>query len=207
MRTWDGKGVIIFSGDSVTDCGRLGDSRGLGNGYVAQLAASPRLSGARVLNRGVSGDRVRDLRGRWERDVLDDRPTAVSIMIGINDVWRRYDSGDPTPVEDFADDYRFLLESLRATGVATIICEPFLIPTAAGQERWHEDLEPKIAVIRDLAREFDAPLVPTHAALNARRRAGSTDLAPDGVHPSDAGHAAIAEVWLTHVLTEEGRTP
>jgi lysophospholipase L1-like esterase len=155
-----------------------------------------------VLNRGVSGDRVRDLRTRWERDVLDESPAAVSIMIGINDVWRRYDNDDPTSVDDFTEDYLFLLASLRVADISAILCEPILMPATAAQEGWQEDLGPKIAIIHDLAREFDAILVPTHTALNARRSAGSTSLAPDGVHPSDAGHTAIAEVWLAHVLND-----
>lgn len=197
--------AVVFAGDSVTDCGRLADPRDLGDGYVEQLAASRALRGIRAVNRGVSGDRVRDLRARWERDVLGEEPSMVSILIGINDVWRRYDSGDPTSVDDFAADYRYLLASLSDAGITAVVCEPLLLPVTSDQERWFEDLAPKIAAIHHLAAEFDARLVPMQTALTALRREGSTELAPDGVHPSPSGHLALAATWLAHAqLTAPG---
>ena len=45
----------------------------------------------RVLNTGVSGNTVRDLDARWQRDALDLKPDWLSVMIGINDVWRQFD--------------------------------------------------------------------------------------------------------------------
>src|ERR1700679_1178596 len=92
---------ILFTGDSITDCGGVReDSDHLGFGYVAFIAArlqarlaSPKL---KIFNRGISGNRVRDLWARREADLMALQPTVVSILIGINDVWRRYDSGDAT---------------------------------------------------------------------------------------------------------------
>ena len=46
----------------------------------------------RVINMGVSGNTTRDLKARWQTDVLDLKPDWLSIMIGANDVWRQYDS-------------------------------------------------------------------------------------------------------------------
>ncbi len=190
--------TIVFAGDSVTDCGRREDPRELGEGYVEQLAASRALRGFRVINRGVAGDRVRDLKARWEREVLAQEPSIVSILIGINDVWRRYDSDDPTPVGEFVADYRHLLGSLSEAGVSAVVCEPVLLPVNSDQEEWREDLEPKLVAVRGLAAEFGASLVPTQTLLTALRREGSTELAPDGVHPSPAGHLALAATWLAH---------
>ena len=91
--------TLLFIGDSITDCGRarpVGEKDGLGNGYVAQInailnATHPDRS-IRVLNTGISGNRVCDLKGRWQPDVLGLNPDWLSIMIGINDVWRQFDN-------------------------------------------------------------------------------------------------------------------
>ena len=40
------------------------------------------------INRGISGNRVRDLRARWQEDCIDLKPDILSILIGINDSWR-----------------------------------------------------------------------------------------------------------------------
>lgn len=187
--------TFLFIGDSVTDCGRLDDSDGLGNGYVRVLATSPELAGATVINRGISGNRVVDLAARWETDVLSLRPDVVTVLIGINDTWRRYDSGDPTPADRFEHGYRALLETLD---VPLVLMEPFVLPVNAEQQRWRgEDLDEKIAVVHELATTFGAHLVPLDAALTARA-VGETAaaLADDGVHPTDRGHELIAGLWL-----------
>ena len=44
-----------------------------------------------MLNRGVSGDTVRELKARWQADVLNLKPDWLSVCIGINDVWQQFD--------------------------------------------------------------------------------------------------------------------
>ena len=199
------KAVVLFQGDSITDCGRsYDDDANLGSGYAALAAAW--VSAAypekqiRFLNRGISGNRARDLRARWQADCLDLKPTWVSILIGINDTWRRYDSNDPTPVEVYETNYRHILQQTKQSGARLILCEPFMLPIPQDRVHWREDLNPKIEAARRLAREFTAIYVPldgTFAAAATRR-----DLAfwaGDGVHPTPAGHALIAQAWLRAV--------
>lgn len=198
--------VVLFQGDSVTDAGRGREDDGnLGTGYAMMTAAwfsalYPEKQ-ARFINRGVSGDRVKDLQRRWREDCLDLKPTWVSILIGINDCWRRYDSNDPTSVGDFEAAYRDILRRVKETLNARIIlCEPFVLPVPEDREKWREDLNPKIDVVRRLAREFGALFVPLDglfAQVSTLRHPGFW--APDGVHPSPAGHALIAKAWLQTV--------
>jgi lysophospholipase L1-like esterase len=186
----------LFIGDSVTDCGRRDDPDGLGFGYVRMLAEHPSLAGAEVINRGISGNRVVDLAARWQADVLDLRPDVVTVLIGINETWRRYDSADPTSTSDYERGYSELLATLD--GPTLILMEPFVLPVTAEQESWHpDDLDEKIAVMHELAREFGAHLVPLDVALTARA-VGETAaaLADDGVHPTARGHELIADLWL-----------
>ena len=128
-------------------------------------------------------------------------PDLVSILIGINDVWRRFDSNTASPIADFTASYRRILERLTDEGPAVVLLEPFLLPVPEDRRAWREDLNPKIEAVRDLAREFSLPLVPLDglfAQASAKRE--SAFWLPDGVHPSPAGHALIGAAWMDAVI-------
>ena len=198
--------LVLFQGDSITDAGRERyNSYSLGNGYAmiasAWFGALYPEKNVQFLNRGVGGDRTQDLESRWQKDCIALKPTWVSLMIGINDTWRRYDGWGATSAVAYEKSYRTLLEAVKTKLAARLIlCEPFVLPVPADRARWREDLDPKIAVVRQLAREFHAILVPLDgifAQASAQREPAFW--AADGVHPSNAGHALIAQSWLSAV--------
>lgn len=103
---------LVMIGDSITDCDRTRPiGEGLfgaqGKGYVSLvdglLTARYPAHRIRVVNMGTSGHTVRDLQGRWQTDVLDLKPDWLSILIGINDVWRHFD----TPLQSECQVYRW----------------------------------------------------------------------------------------------------
>ncbi|TDD28119.1 GDSL family lipase [Kribbella turkmenica] len=196
----DPRRTVVFAGDSVTDCGRRTDPAGLGSGYVRTLSDDLADRRPRIVNAGISGHRAADLAARWATDVLAHEPSLVSILIGINDTWRRYDEDDPTTAESFEASYRELLDPLDCP---VVLVEPFLLPVKAEQETWREDLDPKLEVVRRLAVEYGALLVPADVELNRlAETAGAAALADDGVHPTAAGHRAIAGLWRRVVLED-----
>ncbi|KAA9003957.1 SGNH/GDSL hydrolase family protein [Paenibacillus spiritus] len=194
--------IIVFQGDSITDAGRdRTDSESLGHGYPLLLASAlGRLYPEKKLtfyNRGIGGDRATDLQSRWEEDALALKPTVLSLYIGINDTWRRYDEGEETTAEAFERSYRDLLDRTLAAGdVRLILLEPFVLQVPGLDREWRSDLDPKIAVVRKLAREYGARLVPLDGLFNAAALADPAYWAADGVHPTPAGHALIAEAWM-----------
>lgn len=198
--------TVLFQGDSITDCARdHGDINSLGVGY-AMMAASLFQSiypeyGIKFINKGISGNRAVDLRSRWTADCIDLKPDWVSILIGINDTWRRYDSNEATSVEAYKEHYQHILERTKNDLSANIvILEPFVLPYPADRIAWREDLDPKIQVARELAREFNALYVPYDGLFaSASTKAPSEFWAADGVHPSSAGHAMMAREWLRAV--------
>jgi len=199
----DASDRILFTGDSITDCGRVRENaEHLGFGYAAWTAAhlqarlaSPQL---KIFNRGISGNRACDLLQRVETDLLALQPTVVSILIGINDTWRRYDSNDPTEAAAFERDYRAVLEKIaRHLKARVVLLEPFVLHVPEDRYTWREDLNPKIDVVRKLAVEFGAELLPLDGLFaQAATQAPAGYWAEDGVHPSNAGHALITETWL-----------
>jgi lysophospholipase L1-like esterase len=188
--------VTVFIGDSVTDCGRLIEPP-YGDGYVFNIAKSGRLKGE-IINVGTSGHRLIDLENRWEVDVLAHKPTLVSVAIGINDTWRRYDDNDPTSTEDFEDRYRRVLKATKAHGnPELVLCEPFLLSVREEMNTWREDLDPKIAVVHTMAAEFGAKVVRFDQRFNdVAQEMSMLELADDGVHPSKLGHQIMADLWL-----------
>ena len=191
--------VNIFIGDSVTDCGRDIEPP-YGDGYVREIARSGKLAG-QIINVGTSGHRLVDLEKRWQVDVLDHKPTLVSIAIGINDTWRRYDDNDPTSTQDFRDQYHRVLTLTRQTfNPEFVLCEPFLLSVRGEMNTWREDLDPKIEVVHAMAKEFGAVLVPFDKHVNKLATTMSmAELADDGIHPSALGHAEMAKLWLSTV--------
>ena len=195
---------LLFLGDSITDCGRREDSPDhLGAGHVRilrdWLLARDPADCPTVLNRGVGGNTVLDLADRWDRDVLDERPDVLSVKIGINDVWRQLDGKAPgVMIGPFTDTYRNLLRRTRDAlpDCRLVLCEPSIIgPSVPGNG--NELLKPYVAAVGSLAREFDATLVPLHAAfLQTQAARPDIDWATDGVHPTGVGHALIARTWL-----------
>jgi lysophospholipase L1-like esterase len=202
--------TILFTGDSITDSGRVRDDAGhLGFGYAAFTAAQLQLLSAspelKIYNRGISGNRVRDLLGRVQADLLDLKPTVISILIGINDTWRRYDAAkSTTTAAEFERDYRAILEKIRGElDAQVILLEPFLLHVPADRSAWREDLDPKIDVVRKLAVEFETELLPLDGIFaEAATTAPAAYWANDGVHPSAAGHALIADAWLDRAEVE-----
>jgi lysophospholipase L1-like esterase len=166
------------------------------------LAARYPELGLSFINRGVSGDRTRELVARWDRDCLALKPDLVSILIGVNNTWRRFDSGDATSVDAFYEEYRsILLKTKEMVGDNLVLCEPFILPYPEDRKRWREDLDPKIGVVRALAAELGATYVPfdgVFAAASTRVRPAYW--AADGVHPTPAGHALMADAWVRHVV-------
>jgi acyl-CoA thioesterase I len=186
---------LLCIGDSITDSGRLDDAPDfLGEGYVRVIAE--RLPDRRVINVGISGNRAVDLRDRWQIDVVEQKPDILSVYVGINDTWRRYDENDPTSAASFETDYRACLVDLGGASTLILI-EPFVLPVTEEQEHWYEDLDEKRAVVARLAAEFGAGFVPLQSLLTAAAEDhGAAALAADGVHPTELGHRLIAEAWL-----------
>lgn len=188
--------VILFQGDSITDCGRGRiDVGNLGHGYVmlvsAWLSALYPQHNLKFINRGISGDKTNDLISRWDDDCVSLKPNWISLLIGINNTLN-------TSVECFEKEYRDLLErSLKDPDAKIILCSPFYVTDSP--DVYSEDLSPKIEVVNKLASEYGTILIPLDKIFQESCLLQTPAYwAPDGVHPSLAGHALIAQSWLKY---------
>jgi lysophospholipase L1-like esterase len=201
---------LLFTGDSVTDCGRArpvgqGSRSALGNGYVAAVDAAFGASASaaiRVMNTGVGGNTVRDLAMRWDTDVLALGPDWLSVMIGINDVWRQFDGVDAAAAV-LPDEYGRVLEGLVARTLprlrGLVLMSPYYVQDMRS-DPMRRRMDEYGAIARGIASRHGTLFVDTQAALDDSMAGKDyTDIAGDRVHPTHAGHGVIARAFLRAV--------
>lgn len=203
--------VILFQGDSITDAGRDRtdvncNSQGqLGYGYplftAAGLLAKYADKQLRIYNKGISGNKVFQLRDRWEIDCLSLMPDVVSILIGVNDYWHTLTHGYKGTAKSYEDDYRALLEYTREKlpNTQLVIGEPFVLKggSAIDLDKWFPLFDEYRAAARRLAGEFDAVFVPYQAGFDAAMKlAPARYWSADGVHPDLPGRQLMGNLWL-----------
>jgi lysophospholipase L1-like esterase len=200
---------LLMIGDSITDCGRVrpiaeASGEALGTGYVslinACLTATIPQARIRIINMGVSGDTVRELAARWSSDVVALNPDWLSIMIGINDVWRQFDTQPQIEefigVEEYARSLENLIRTMRPQLKGLVLMTPYFIePNRADPMRVMMDQYGQ--VVRGLAEHYQAVFADTQAAFDRVL----TDLHPmalagDRIHPIMMGHMIIARAFL-----------
>jgi lysophospholipase L1-like esterase len=203
---------LVMIGDSITDYGRkrpvgegLGES--IGHSYVALVDALLKStypdSRLRVVNMGNSGDTVRDLKKRWSSDVLDLKPDWVSILIGINDVWRQFDS--PLRIEDhvyydeFEETYDQIIRlSLKETE-GLILMTPFYMEPNTG-DPMRKMVDTYGGAVKKLAKKYNCILADLQAAFDGYLRYYSAQsITWDRIHPDVVGHTIIAKSFLNAV--------
>jgi lysophospholipase L1-like esterase len=205
--------VILFQGDSITDCGRdrnvqdqANNNYALGQGYASRIAggllAEQPAAGLRVFNRGISGNRVVDLYARWKADGINLQPDLISILIGVNDTWHEFNYRNGVEVDRYEQVYRMLLEFTRSQlpEVTLVLCEPFVLACGVVTPEWEQDIAARQEVVGRLTVEFGAVRVPFQEMFNqALKEAPPEYWAEDGVHPSPAGHERMARFWRARV--------
>jgi lysophospholipase L1-like esterase len=146
---------------------------------------------------------VRDLKSRWQADVLDQNPDWVSVMIGINDVWRQFDLPKRTEMHVLPEEYEQTLDELlsqtRPTIKGLVLVTPYYIesnPNDAMRKRMSE----YGAIVKKLAAKHDAIFVDTQAAFDrVLEHLYPSTLAWDRVHPIQGGHMILAKAFLDAV--------
>lgn len=217
------KKVILFQGDSITDAGRNRDvkseSNTLGNGYVNMIGGELcyKKPYIQVLNRGLGGDRIADMYGRWQEDTLNIKYDVLNILCGINDTGFGLRLGRGSDIARFEFIYdRMIFEAKEANPDAKLIlCQPFILrkdmtnSPSKGEfgndidenwEQWCGEIEQRAAVVEKLAKKYNAVFVRFWDALKrAEKSFGAEALTFDCIHLTPVGNYVIAREWFDTV--------
>jgi len=193
---------ILFQGDSITDGnrGRSADPNHiLGHGYVFIIAAKYGAAFAAMnlefVNRGSSGNTVRELQKRWEKDTLELKPDLLSILIGVND------ESHGVPLDDYERTYDELITQAKSANpkIRLVLCEPFTLPVGKrkdGYEAWRAGIQARQDTVAKLAVRHDAALVHFQSVFDAACKVAPAEhWIWDGVHPTYSGHQLMADEW------------
>lgn len=203
---------LLLIGDSITDCERTrpngeGLFKALGNGYVALVdafltASYPEL-GIRVVNMGIGGNNVSDLKRRWTEDVENRNPDWLVVMIGTNDVWRQFDTPFIAEWHLHPEEYESTLRELVGRSLpkvkGLVLMTPFYLePNRSDAMR--AKMDEYGAIVRKVAEETGTLFVDTQAAFDrVMEHLYPATLAWDRVHPSAAGHMVLARTLLSEL--------
>ncbi len=193
---------VVFLGDSITALG------GGPDGYVSLVAAAitlrcPGIDIAYLANAGVPGDTAPGGLKRLQADVLDQKPTFVTICFGMNDA--RAAPYDDKTYDTFMAGMTGLVSVLKTAKVRVA----FITSSPVDPDRakfWFKTVEDARACNVMLARmavglkalavrenlPFCDVLTPM---LDVQERAKKSDpaftLAPDGIHPNALGNTLM----------------
>ena len=200
---------IVFAGDSVTDMGSVnpvgeGLFDNVGRSYVRiienMLAVYYPEIKVRVTNSGISGNTSRDLLARFDRDVVELNPDWVSICIGINDVWRQFDSPAITDSHVLLDEYEKNVEDMimrvkdKVKGI--FILSPYIIEP--NKEDWmRKRMDEYVEISKKLADKHQCVFVDFQKMYEDYCRIRhSAYIAWDRIHPNQIGATLMAREFL-----------
>ena len=200
---------FVLIGDSVTDMGRarpvaegLFNPHGTGYPNVVQglLTSVYPDYFINVVNMGVSGNTVRDLKARWQPDLLDLKPDWVSVMIGVNDVWRQFDvpqlTGRDVQPGEYRDTLRELVDLTKPVVKGMVLITPVFweLNTADAMAARVREYG---AICREVAAEKGVLFCDAQAyADRVLAHCHSSYIAWDRVHPNIPGANVLAHALL-----------
>lgn len=210
--------TILFIGDSITDCNRNRATNIYawaplqhGNGYVsdveAELVCEYTDLQIRVLNMGISDNTIRDLKERWQSDVLDWKPDWVFVFIGINDVWKHFQYPNVTDLwvqpEEYEQAYRGLIEQTVPHVKGMILITPYYMEPNR-QDPMRVRMEQFSDIVRRLAGEYGLRMIDMQAAWDKfLEKATNHQISYDRVHPNHIGHVYIAKQIMKMLENED----
>ncbi len=188
---------IIFFGDSITQAGVQP------GGYVDLIKKALGVDNYEVIGAGIGGNKVYDLYLRMEDDVLNKKPDAVVIYVGVNDVWHKQSSRTGTDYDKFIGFYNALIKKIQNNGAKVILCTPAVIGERKnGANEMDADLDKYSGAIRDIAAKNNLPICDLRKVFVDYNIAKNPDdkekgiLTSDGVHLNAVGNQTVADNLL-----------
>ena len=220
---------FLFIGDSITDggWGRSGGSmmsteqrnqKDLNHiyGHSYMMLCAARIQSdypeqqLQFFNRGISGNTLQDLQGRWKTDCLELNPDVVTMLVGTNDVDLYLNGKAPLDMKKWENDYRQLLDQLREANpnVRIALGTPFVakvgrIGSAENYQKRKELIAACAKIVRRIAVDYATILLDYEKMFDELTKQNPSYWVWDGIHPTAAGHQKMADLWLNTVINSD----
>ena len=203
--------LILFQGDSITDCDRSRQAhirQGFGYATMVQGQLGYDCPGEYDFqNRGISGNRIIDVYARIKADIINLKPDYMSLLIGVNDVWHELGGNNGIAPEKFEKIYCMLIEEIKEAlpEIKIMLLEPFVLPGGATNDdedptvwqRFNTLVRANAAAAKRVAEKYSLPFIELQAGFDALcEKAPASYWLADGVHPTAMGHCFIKDQWL-----------
>ena len=179
------KGALVLLGDSITQ------------GWGGRLPKA--FPGAKIANRGISGDTTRGMLYRLKDDVLDLDPTGVVMLMGTNDL------ADKASAADIVGNIKLIIAALKAKNATMPIIVCTMFPSSETKDRPADKIKEVNATLLEAVKgDSQITIVDTWSMFaNAEGNAPAAEF-PDLLHLNDAGYAkwtaALRPVLEAHNL-------
>ena len=205
--------LILFQGDSITDCGRnQEDITSIGVGYAHMVKGQlgyEHPGEYEFINKGISGNRIVDVYARIKKDIINLKPDYMSLLIGVNDVWHELGGKhNGVAAEKFEKIYEMLIVEIleELPDIKIMILEPFILEASATTstedepERWkhfRKELALRGEAAKRIAEKYGLFFVALQDKFDdACKQAPASYWLRDGVQPTPMGHWIIKNEWM-----------
>jgi len=150
------------------------------------------------INRGISGQVTGEMLQRFQHDVIEEKPDAVVILGGINDIAQNQGY---ISIPDIASNIRKMAEMAASQEIRVILCS--VLP--ASDFPWRPGLNPSAKVIElnrlilAISEEMQLSYVDYYSEMvdeNNGLRVPDFTTADDLVHPNAAGYVVMEGVLI-----------
>jgi lysophospholipase L1-like esterase len=165
-------GAVVFLGDSITE------------GWKSLARDFPDF---KVVNRGIGGDTTRGVLYRLNTDVIALKPSAVVLLIGINDI------GLNANPQDVADNIKAIVLELKRSNphMPIIVCK--VMPSSTKQHRSADKIEQLNALVDEIVKSDPQCIrCDTWSIYADENGECKKNEFPDLLHPNAIGYAKWA---------------
>jgi len=207
---------IAFMGDSITKQawdsanGHWGWNSPVGHIHLVMDALEANGTKATAIPSGRSGQTYRAMLERLQRDVLDQKPTWMTLSCGVNDLGMLLDGGEGVALPEFKTNVTAIVTQAQAAGIKVMLLTVTPIYEEQPNNKYELPLVGYNDFLRALAKEKKCLLVDLNAGMLVRRAElvkatgnQGRQVTADGVHMNPEGSMVTA----TAILRAFGFTP
>ena len=172
-----GEARVVFMGDSITD--------NWGRRYGKFFPGKP------YINRGIGGQTTPQMLLRFRPDVIALKPKVVVILGGTNDI---AGNTGPETLEEIEGYLSSMAELARANGIAVVLSSVMPISDYTREQTQRRPPEKILTLngwMKDYAANNGFVYLDYFPALEDEKHMLKKEFSEDGLHPNDAGYAAI----------------